>query len=456
MTTSRLELQSGSGRVTPDSESSPPAGQRLGRAMFLVQLFAVGIGYLIYTMNRTAFPIGLHNIASSLSFSVVQVGTLATIFLIGQGIIDIPAGFWNASRGKTGLTHRMNVLMLIGTAGAGVMSLFLAYLAFNYPLTLTYRILFGVFEGIFNISAYSFAGSVLPERRAFLNMCLGFFYATGAVIGPTVFSQIIASSPAEDSWRLGLSIFGIITIALGVAIFVVMAFTLRKAQRMSPIGSKMAASEPDERESTMAVLRDVLGRRAMWKGLAIHAVNLFAMWDFIGLMPTFLIQYEHKSVSFVGTVFGFGFGITSLVSPLFGLIADRYGRQIVVVSLGLIDAIALYLMLYYPLGSVATMVTVFIVGVSVNTIYFMGYTLAQDGVPNHRVPIATGLAGALGYVVAGCSGPVSGWLTGIADYRVAGLAVLVAPQLLAVVLALVFLPGIKTWQRLRREGRAIA
>jgi MFS family permease len=454
MTTSRIELQASSDNAASGDNPQTQSVQRLARSIFLVQLITVGMGYLIYSMNRSAFPIGLHSIAHSLGFSVQQVGTLATIFLLGQALIDVPAGLWNAGHGKSGVTPRMNALMLIGTAGAGATSMLLAYLAYNYPLTLTYRVLFGVFEGIFNISAYSFAGSVLPQRRAFLNNCLGFFFATGAVIGPTVFSQIIASSDPDTGWRLGLSIFGMVTIVLAVVMFIVMALTLRKMRRDQP-AAIVAPVAQHERESMRAAFLDVARRGSMWKGLAIHAVNLISYWEFSGLMPTFLIQYQHKSVGFVGVVFGFGFGLTSLVSPLFGWIADRYGRQPVVAALGIVDAIGLYVLLNHPAGQAVTMIVVFVIGVGLNTLYFMGYTLAQDGVPNHRVAIATGFAGALGYLVASGAGPVSGWLTGIADYRLAGTIELIGPQIVVAVLALVFLPGVKAWQRMKKEGPLI-
>ncbi|MBN3801528.1 MFS transporter [Paraburkholderia sp. Ac-20336] len=455
MTTSRFELPASSDNASSGDDPQSQKVQRLARSIFLVQLVTVGIGYLIYSMNRSAFPIGLHSIAKSLGFSVQQVGTLATIFLLGQALIDVPAGLWNAGHGKAGVTPRMNALMLIGTAGAGATSMLLAYFAYNYPLTLSYRVLFGVFEGIFNISAYSFAGSVLPQRRAFLNNCLGFFFATGAVIGPTVFSQIIATSDENTGWRLGLSIFGAVTIVLAVVMFIVMALTLKKMWRDQPAAKAASQAKQRNSETTAAAFLDVARRGSMWKGLAIHAVNLISYWEFSGLMPTFLIQYQHKSVGFVGVVFGFGFGLTSLVSPLFGWIADRYGRQVVVATLGIVDAIGLYVLLNHPAGQAMTMVVVFIIGVGLNTLYFMGYTLAQDGVPNHRVAIATGFAGAIGYLVASGAGPVSGWLTGIADYRLAGTIELIGPQIVVAILAIVFLPGIRTWQRMKKDGPLI-
>jgi nitrate/nitrite transporter NarK len=89
-----------------------------------------------------------------------------------------------------------------------------------------------------------------------------------------------------------------------------------------------------------------------------------------------------------------------------GWVADRYGRRVVVAALGIIDAIGLYVLLNHPAGQIATMIVVCIVGVGLNTLHFRCYALAQDRVSNHRVAIATGFAGAIGYLVAGCAGPI--------------------------------------------------
>lgn len=423
----------------------------LTRKVFLIQLMVVGVGYLLYAMNRSAFPIGLASLGKTLGFGAQQLGILATIFLLGQTLVDIPAGLWASGHGHAGVSRRMNKMMAFGTAGAGLTSILLAFLALNFPLTILYRVLFGVSEGVFNICVYAFAGSALPQRRAFLNTVMGFFYAAGSVIGPTVFSRIIDASSPNRGWRIGLLAFGLVTIVVAVVLFVVMSTTLGKLARDLPA----LETESVKPEGTMEALRDVIRRGSMWKGLSIHAVNLISYWEFSGLMPSFLIQYQHKSVSVVGLLFGLGFGMTSLVSPLIGLVADRFGRQVVVITLGVVDAIGLYLLLNHPTSNAATMAIVFVVGVGLNTLYFTGYTLAQDGVPNDRVAIATGFAGAVGYLVASCAGPISGWLTTVWDYRFAGAIELVLPQVIIVSLAIAFLPGPKAWAQLKKDGPLI-
>lgn len=422
------------------------ASYRLPKAIFALQFICVGLGYLLYTFNRTAFPIGLKAISGSLGFTVLQASTLGTIFLVGQGIIGIPAGFLNqGGAGARGVTQRTAAVMLLGTVGTGVMSLVLSFLAFNYPLTVAYRILFGVFEGLFNISVYSFAATAWPERRAFVSTLLGFFYATGAMLGPLVFSSILATSHTDSGWRYGLSVFGISTIVIGCIIFAMLTAMLIRQKKNMPKQFVAAITEVP-RESVSAVLKDVFRSPGLYKGLMIHILNLFTMWAFIGGFPYLMEHYQGRNVAFTGLVFGIGFGCTSMVSPLFGWLADTFGRRLVVLILGTADMIALYLITFYRFDVVTTSALAFVIGVGVNSMYFLGYVLAQDGVKPNRTAIATGIAGSLGYIVAGFAGPIHGLVTSITGWQTATMIVMLAPQAVATVAALKFLPSTKEWK----------
>ena len=57
------------------------------------QLFLLAIGYAFYSANRLSFGVGLKAVAASLSLTAVQLGTIGTIFTLGQALIDIPAGY---------------------------------------------------------------------------------------------------------------------------------------------------------------------------------------------------------------------------------------------------------------------------------------------------------------------------------------------------------------------------
>ena len=47
-----------------------------------------------YTICRTGFPVGLAAMGRQFHWTAFEAGVLATIFLLGQALVDIPAGYW--------------------------------------------------------------------------------------------------------------------------------------------------------------------------------------------------------------------------------------------------------------------------------------------------------------------------------------------------------------------------
>src|SRR5579875_239918 len=58
------------------------------------QFLWIGLGMVVYTSCRVGFPVGLNAMGKDLHFSAFQASVLGTMFLLGQAIIDIPAGYW--------------------------------------------------------------------------------------------------------------------------------------------------------------------------------------------------------------------------------------------------------------------------------------------------------------------------------------------------------------------------
>ena len=80
------------------------------------QLFLLALGYAFYSANRLSFGVGLKAVAASLSLTAVQLGTIGTIFTLGQALIDIPAGYLADRFGR----KRM---LIFGMVGLGCMTL---------------------------------------------------------------------------------------------------------------------------------------------------------------------------------------------------------------------------------------------------------------------------------------------------------------------------------------------
>src|ERR1700739_2083766 len=58
------------------------------------QVLFLGLGLVWYTVCRAGFPVGLAAMGKQFQWAPFEAGVLATIFLLGQALIDIPAGYW--------------------------------------------------------------------------------------------------------------------------------------------------------------------------------------------------------------------------------------------------------------------------------------------------------------------------------------------------------------------------
>ena len=81
-----------------------------------VQLLLLALGYAFYSANRLSFSVGLKAIAAQLALTPIEVGTIGTIFTLGQAIIDIPAGYLADRFGRKRLLVSSMIFLGIMTA----------------------------------------------------------------------------------------------------------------------------------------------------------------------------------------------------------------------------------------------------------------------------------------------------------------------------------------------------
>jgi MFS family permease len=144
-----------------------------------LQLFLLAVGYAFYSANRLSFGVGLKAVASQLALTTVQLGTIGTIFTLGQALIDIPAGYLADRFGR----KRM---LVMGMLGLGIMTAMVTTSETFFEAAF-WRVAFGMAEGCWNIVMYSVAGSIFPAARAMLNGLMMTFYSIGAYAGPSYY-----------------------------------------------------------------------------------------------------------------------------------------------------------------------------------------------------------------------------------------------------------------------------
>jgi MFS family permease len=393
---------------------------------YWVQFFYLGLGLFFYTICRMGFPVGLAAMARQFDWSAFQVGVLSTIFLLGQALIDVPAGYW------IDRFDRKRVIF-IGLFGIGLLTALVTF-ASDFWSALVYRILFGMAEGIYNVVQFAVAGSILPENRALVNGLTQVFFGAGQFSGQTFVGSLLHARP--EDWRLPLWCLGGVTVVYALLSLVLFRRTyLRRFE--SP--NEMA----DQRFWRTFLLTAT--NRSVWKALAIHGCNMVPNWAVQGLGNYILVNYRHYSPSYTALVFGVGFGVAGLLVPCGTVWADRFGRRPVICALGLWTAIA-YFLLFYVAPANWIMVALS-VGAAFGTaaLYTLGYTITQDAVASAStsgIGIATGMAAGFGYLIAMLAGPLVGALTPVLGPLWAMNLTVIGGEVMVAVLAFWFLrPG---------------
>lgn len=380
-----------------------------------LQLFLLALGYAFYSANRLAFGVGLKAVAGQLALSAVQIGTLGTIFTLGQALIDIPAGYIADRFGR----KRMLIMGMLGIS----ITTMLVTTAGSFFEAAAWRFLFGATEGIWNIVMYSVAGSIFPAARAMLNGLMMTFYSVGAYVGPSYYGWSLG---ATGSWQSGLLTMGITTLVF--ALLLIWGFKARYTDQSKDI----------KQTHLLEALQTVGRSRVVWLGVLIQILNIVPYWGFASMGPYLFMTYKGYTAADAGQFFGIIYGIGGLSSVVLGYFADHFGRKPTILFLAALNTLCAVLIFHVIPQSSETLLYIVggLMGIGLHAIYVLGYTVGQDGVKPHQIGLATGIIGASSYFLSFFSGPLMGYLTKAYGYLMALDIVVVAFEAILIVVAL--------------------
>ena len=332
------------------------------------QLFLLALGYAFYSANRLSFGVGLKAVAASLSLTAVQLGTIGTIFTLGQALIDIPAGYLADRFGR----KRM---LIFGMVGLGCMTTCVTTSA-SFAGAALWRVCFGIFEGCWNIVMYSVAGSIFPAARAMLNGLMMTFYSIGAYVGPTYYGW---SLERTGDWSVGLTHMGIATVIFGLLL--IFGFKRKYTDTSTDI----------KRIHLIEAIRTVGFNKVVWLGVLIQILNIIPYWGFASMGPYLFMTYKGFNPTEAGSFFGAIYGIGGLSGVVLGFFADRFGRKPTIICLSGLNALCAFLIFHViPQTSAVLYIVGGLMGIGLHAIYVLGYTIAQDGVSTSQIGLATG------------------------------------------------------------------
>jgi MFS family permease len=187
----------------------------------------------------------------------------------------------------------------------------------GFPSLLAARAVMSFAEGCFNPSAYALITDAVPRQRHGLTLGLmSITYPVG-----TAAALIVASVIGAEHWRQPFVIYGIIGLALGAAVLLI----VREPQRGA---SEESAGGHYTGKFSLAEFRLALRRPSVLLAFALDACQASVNWGFAFWAPTYLTRYniapnaEAAALALLPAILGFVAG-----ALLGGFLIDRLRRR---------------------------------------------------------------------------------------------------------------------------------
>jgi ACS family D-galactonate transporter-like MFS transporter len=285
-----------------------------------LKLAVLALGFAAMALNWFDMPAAFPGIHKNLHAATPELALLVSAFVLGYGVMHIPAGFLAV---RYGLRATLTAgLVLEGVLGAA------SGLAPDYPAMIALRIACGLaasnFAGV-GIAAVSvwFRGT---REHAFAMGVVSASFALGVTIGLSAWVAVVEAT----TWRAALIIAGAVAVAVGLLIVSV--------YRIPPNAAALRGGP-----LTLDEIRRVLRSRVLWRyGLAFFG-GYGAYFTATQLLRVYATSMHKSSGSITVAVVLIGVaGIPG--STLAGWLSDRAGsRRPFVVGFLLIQALGLAL-----------------------------------------------------------------------------------------------------------------
>lgn len=335
---------------------------------------------------------------------------------IGLAIGTAPVAALMARKGR-----RVGITSGLGLAAVGAAAATLAVAIPSFPLFVAALFIFGIGSAGDRLARYAAADISAPTRRSFAISIVVWAGTIGAVLGPVVLEP--AEQAAEAISLEGLAGPPLLSATVLVAATLLVLAGLRPDPLTFASGDNLPRSQRGPVGSMLATPRVRYAVAALVTGQVVMVL--------IMAMTPLHIRRAGEGLGIVGLVIGaHTFGMFA-VSPLTGLLADRFGRLKVMLTGQVILVISAFMAA--SAGGAdrgLLMFALFLLGFGWNLGYVAGSAYLTEGVPvGQRVPLE-GLADTAVWSSAAAAGLTSGFLLEATDYTflsVAAAAMVIVP-----------------------------
>jgi ACS family glucarate transporter-like MFS transporter len=273
------------------------------RHKVLGMLFLVSI---ITYLDRIALAAALPQISNELGLLAGQMGLVASVFVLGYGLFEIPGGWMGDRFGPRRILTRIVVWWSLFTAATGAVR--------SYWSLLACRFLFGAGEaGFYPNSSCTIARWFPFAERA---RAQGIVW-TASRVGAALALLTVPALQAAIGWRAVFYVFGVVGSLWAVAWFLWFRdWPQEKAGVSSAELAEIGESAPGRHVSLP--WRTALASKNLWAVMLMYHTYCYGSYWFFSLMPTYL--KEAKGIAGVG-----GFSTYGALPYVLGALANFAG-----------------------------------------------------------------------------------------------------------------------------------
>lgn len=361
-----------------------------------VSLLQIVICLLTVTMGSVSiisFGVFAPYFIEAFSANVATISLGASVVLLATGLSAPVVGRLLDSRSVRSVLMTGGLILIMALLGASfstnVTHFLLAYAAMGLSLTV-----FGPLVAVKHMTVW------FPRHLGMATSLVAL--PIGAVVFPTMTNWLVDSF----GWRQSFQIYAVATLVVtGLVLLIKAAPEKQRVQASTP---EIVEESPSSNLSSMKIYKPLLKSSMFWFGLIAFCVFLAAP---MSTLTHFVVVAETKGLTAKdGVLFLTIMGGTSLIGgPLAGIIADRLGPRLGYVLIGLLQAVALSLLLgksSYTLFLISSIVLGLLM--SASYVFFVAYVTQVIGHDN----FGTGFG--LATLIASLIGALPPTLAGIA------------------------------------------
>ncbi|GAB3004226.1 MFS transporter [Amycolatopsis acidiphila] len=286
------------------------------------------LSFTMTSVDRSTWGPASVFVGKALAVPLASLGAFATAYYIGYVLSNALGGFASDRFGS-------RYTLTISLVGAGAFMM-----VFGATTSAAIGIAVQAVVGLFAGADYSAGVKLLASwfRPDQLGLVMGVFTAATS-LGTVIANAVVPSLIEKSGWHTSYHLFGLISIVVGVVLFLVV--------RPGPVTGEHAS--PARRGSTLAAL--VRNRDLVLLALAGFG-GFWGTYGFITWSNTLMIKGHGVSPKTAGAIVAV-FAATAVIGkPLVGLIADRFGGARKVPSIVILALFVVTLIVFGSLGNV--------------------------------------------------------------------------------------------------------